>query len=686
MKKVIKIRNLDCAACAAELQEELAGLEGVSEVSVDFVGQRVTLSHEGDQALERAIRHISSFEEVEIVDGNAPQKKERHLKELLSIAVSAAFFIPALVLHLIGGYDWIAFGLFLASFAAAGWSVVLSVGRNLVRAFRNGFHPGVLLDENLLMLIAAVGAFAIRQDMEGAIVMLLYQIGEYLQGLAVGSSRGAITRLMSLKSDSAIRLTDGEQQEVDPEDLRPGDVILLRRGDKVPADCRLLDELASLDTKSMTGESYLKEVRKGGEMLSGCVNEGNAVRAEVLRPVSESAVAKILELVENSASQKAKPEKFITRFSRWYTPIVVLIAVIVAVVPPLFQNYNFGEWIVPALNFLVISCPCALIISVPLTYFSGVGTLARYGVLAKGAVYLDNLAAVKTAAFDKTGTLTEGKFTVGKINGQDRVLQLAAAVERASSHPLAQAFEGVDCPAAERVEELAGRGLKGFVNGKAVLVGSYKLMREQSIVCEEVHSAALVVYVAEDGAFLGSVEIEDRLRPEAKKALEGLKRAGVGTIAVLTGDTKARAQAALAGLPVDEICSELLPQEKPERAQQLRQGGKLMYVGDGINDTPVMTVSDVSVAMGGLGSDAAIEASDFVLATDNLNALPKAVKGAKKTKKIVIENIVFSIAIKVVLMILSLLGLLPLWIAVFGDTGVMLLAVLNSMRMRAKIK
>lgn len=686
MKKVIKIRNLDCAACAAELQEELAGLEGVSEVSVDFVGQRVTLSHEGDQALERAIRHISSFEEVEIVDGNAPQKKEQHLKELLSIAVSAAFFIPALVLHLIGGYDWIAFGLFLASFAAAGWSVVLSVGRNLVRAFRNGFHPGVLLDENLLMLIAAVGAFAIRQDMEGAIVMLLYQIGEYLQGLAVGSSRGAITRLMSLKSDSAIRLTDGEQQEVDPEDLRPGDVILLRRGDKVPADCRLLDESASLDTKSMTGESYLKEVRKGGEMLSGCVNEGNAVRAEVLRPVSESAVAKILELVENSASQKAKPEKFITRFSRWYTPIVVLIAVIVAVVPPLFQNYNFGEWIVPALNFLVISCPCALIISVPLTYFSGVGTLARYGVLAKGAVYLDNLAAVKTAAFDKTGTLTEGKFTVGKINGQDRVLQLAAAVERASSHPLAQAFEGVDCPAAERVEELAGRGLKGFVNGKTVLVGSYKLMREQGIVCEEVHSAALVVYVAEDGAFLGSVEIEDRLRPEAKEALEGLKRAGVGTIAVLTGDTKARAQAALAGLPVDEICSELLPQEKPERAQQLRQGGKLMYVGDGINDTPVMTVSDVSVAMGGLGSDAAIEASDFVLATDNLNALPKAVKGAKKTKKIVIENIVFSIAIKVVLMILSLLGLLPLWIAVFGDTGVMLLAVLNSMRMRAKIK
>ena len=686
MKKVIKICNLDCAACAAELQEELEALDGINEVSVDFVGQRVTFEHEGEESLSKAIKHISSFEEVKIVDGNAPQKKDRHLKELLSIAISAIFFIPALVLHLMGIQPWVAFGLFLASFAAAGWTVIWSVIRNIGRAFKDGFHPGVLLDENLLMLIAAVGAFAIRQDMEGAIVMLLYQIGEYLQDLAVGSSRGAITRLMSLKSDSAIRLKDGKQEEIDPEELVAGDVILLRKGDKIPADCRLLDDVASLDTKSMTGESYLKEVRKGGEMLSGCVNQGNAVRAEVVRPVSESAVAKILELVENSASQKAKPEKFITRFSRWYTPIVVLIAVIVAIVPPLFQNFNFSEWIVPALNFLVISCPCALIISVPLTYFSGVGTLARYGVLAKGAVYLDNLASVKVAAFDKTGTLTEGRFTVGKINGQDRVLRLAAALEQASSHPLAQAFDSLEAPAVERVEEIAGRGLEGVVDGKKVLVGSYKLMTERKIACEEISSTALVVYVAEDGKAIGSVEIEDKLRPEAKQALEGLKAAGVEKIAVLTGDTSARAQATLAGLPVDEVCSELLPAQKPERAAKLKESGKLMYVGDGINDTPVMTVSDVSVAMGGLGSDAAIEASDFVLATDNLNALPKAVKGARKTRKIVIENIVFSIAIKIALMVLSLLGILPLWIAVFGDTGVMLLAVLNSMRMRLKIK
>lgn len=687
MKRTIRIRNLDCAACAAELQEELEAIEGLSEVSVDFVTQRVSLCHEGDAALEKALYSISHFEEVEIVDSSVPQKKERHLKELISIAVSLVFFIPALVLDLASiGSGWIAFGLYLAAFAATGWSVVAAVVRNVPRAFQGGFHPGGFLDENLLMLIAAVGAFAIGQNMEGAVVMLLYQIGEYLQGLAVGSSRGAITRLMSLKSDSAILLEEGGQREVHPDELSAGDTVLIRKGDKVPVDCRLLEGETSLDTKSMTGESYLKEVRAGEEMLSGCINEGNAVRAEVVRPASESAVAKILELVENSASQKAKPEKFITKFSRYYTPVVVLIAVIVALVPPLFQNYNFSEWIVPALNFLVISCPCALIISVPLTYFSGVGTLARCGVLAKGAVYLDGLASVKVAAFDKTGTLTEGKFSVGAVHGDPRATQLAAALEKASSHPLAQAFEGVPSPAASAVEEISGRGLAGVVEGKRVLAGSYRFMCEQGVPCEELQSAAVLVYVAEEGKPVGVVEIEDRIRPEAKTALAALKKAGVEEIAVLTGDTEARAKAALSDLPVDEFCAGLLPSEKPERAQKLKERGRLLYVGDGVNDTPVMTVSDVSVAMGGLGSDAAIEASDFVLASDNLNALPKAVKGAKKTRKIVVENIVFSIAVKIALMVLSLAVGLPLWIAVLGDTGVMLLAVLNSMRMRAKIR
>ena len=650
-----------------------------------FVTQRVALDYEEPASLARAVDMISHFEKVEIIDGNAPVKKERHLKELLSIVISALCFVPALVFHLLGGFEWTAFGLFLASFAAAGWTVVVSVARNLPRAFRGGFSPSVLLDENLLMLVAAVGAFCIRQDMEGAVVMLLYQIGEYLQRLAVGSSRSAITKLMALRCDTAIRLREGVPEEVDPDELIPGDMILLRKGDKLPADCRLLDREAALDTKSMTGESMLKTVCMGEEMLAGCVNEGCAVRAEVVRPASESAVAKILELVENSAAKKAKPEKFITRFARYYTPIVVLIAVVIAVVPPLFQGYNFMDWIVPALNFLVISCPCALIISVPLTYFSGVGTLARYGVLTKGAVYLDRLAAVKVAAFDKTGTLTEGRFTIANVQGE-RALPLAAALEQASSHPLAGAFEGVAAPPAEAVEELAGRGIAGMVDGKRVLAGSARLMQEQGISCAEGKAQALSVHVAEEGQYVGCVLIEDRLRPEAAEALAKLKEAGVERIAVLTGDTAQRAQAALATLPVDEICAGLLPQDKPVCAERLKARGTLLYAGDGINDTPVMAASDVSVAMGGLGSDAAIEASDFVLASDNLLALPKAVKGAKKTRKIVVENIVFSIAVKLALMALSLCGLLPLGIAVLGDTGVMLLAVLNSMRMRAKIK
>lgn len=690
MNRVIKIRNLDCAACAMELQEELSAVGGIEEAQVDFMTQRVTLilSDEKAQEAETKARDlISHFEEVEIVEAGAHEKKERHLKEILSLAVSIAFFIPALVLSFFDSVnEWVSFSLYLASFAAAGWQVVWTVITNFPKIFKNGFHLGILLDENLLMTIASAGAFALKESMEGAIVMILYGIGELLQSIAVGSSRGAITKLASLKSDGAIRLADGKEEEVLPEDLQAGDVILLRKGDKVPADCILLSDFASVDAKSMTGEAYLQEKRAGDEMLSGCVNAGDAVTARVVRPESESAAAKILELVENSASKKAKPEKFITKFARIYTPVVVLIAILVAVVPPLFDGYDFPKWIMTALNILVISCPCALIISVPLTYFSGVGTLARHGVLSKGAVYLDLLAGVKNVAFDKTGTLTEGKFTVARINGEERALLLAAAAEKSSSHPLAQAFKEVQTERAEQCEEISGKGLKAIVDGKRVLVGSLRLMDEEGIAVQKADTSRLAVYVAEEGRFVGSIEIDDRVKADAQEALSSLKKAGIEEIAVFTGDTRERAEESLKGLPLDRIAADLLPAQKIEEAEKLRATGKLLYVGDGINDTPVMKASDVSVSMGGLGSDAAIEASDFVLAGDSLSALPKALKGAKKTKKIVTENIVFSIAVKLALMILSVFGWIPLWAAVLGDTGVMLLAVLNSMRMRSKIR
>ncbi len=682
MQKVIKIRNLDCAACAAELSEELNAIDGVSNAVADFINQRVSLDYESDEALEKAVYAITHFEEVEL-DNGVPQK-ERHLKEILSIALSAAFFVPALVLELLHFNEWLVFSLFLVSALAAGWQVLWNVLH-----FRG---LSTLLDENFLMTLASVGAFAIMQPLEGAAVMLLYQIGELLQNIAVGSSRGAIAKLMALKSDTAMLVEGESMREVDADDLKENDVVLLRRGDKVPADCVLAEGETSLDTKSLTGEAYLREVKVGDELLAGCVNAGSAVKARVLRPASESAVAKILDMVENSTAKKAKPEKFITKFARVYTPVVMLLAVLIAVVPPLFQNFNFTTWLVPAIEFLVISCPCALIISVPLTYFSGVGALARYGVLTKGAVYLDELSKVQVAVFDKTGTLTEGRFSVSKVTGGERVLLLAAAVEKNSSHPLAQAFAGVETPfSAQNTEEIAGMGLAATVEGRAVLVGSLRLMRERGIAAEPVESLASVVYVAEEGTLLGYAEIEDSVRPEAKEALEKLQGVGIGYRAVLTGDSKERAEGLLKALPLEEIHAGLLPEEKPVYAQKLKERGKLLYVGDGINDTPVMAVSDVSVAMGGLGSDAAIEASDFVLASDSLSALPRAIKGAKKTGKIVRENIVFSIGVKVILMAVSVaatatgLFALPIWAAVFGDVGVMLLAVLNSLRMHGKL-
>ena len=695
MQKVINIKNLDCAGCAAELSEELNGIEGIHEAQADFLSQKVRLEYDNEKALEKAIYAISHFEEVEIVDEGAQEEKEEsHLREIIFLSISAVFFVAGLVMQLLGSLPWYSWGAcYLVSFVLSGWSVVLNAGKNIVRAFSNGFHPLAIFDENVLMLIAAIGAIAIGEYMEAAAVMLLYQIGEFLQGVAVGSSRGAIKALLELKSESAILLEGAQQREVNPEELKAGDIILIRKGDKVAADCKLLEGETELDTKSLTGEAAYREVKAGGQLLSGSVNVGNAIKAEVLRPSSESAAAKILNMVENSSAKKAKPEKFITRFARIYTPVVVLLAVLIAVIPPLFQGYNFTTWLVPAIEFLVISCPCALIISVPLTYFSGVGTLARYGVLTKGAVYLDELAKVQVASFDKTGTLTEGKFSIAKVHGERRGLELAAAAEKSSSHPLAQAFAGVETAfAAEDVEEIAGMGLSANIDGKRVLVGNLRLMQMNNLSVEPVESLSSVIYVAEEGKVIAAVEIDDKVKAEAKGALKELKESGIVHTAVLTGDSRARAEAILKELPLDEVHADLMPEQKIERARELKKFGPVMYVGDGINDTPVMTESDVSVAMGGLGSDAAVEASDFVLAGDSLSALPKALKGAKKTRKIVKQNIVFSITVKVALMAVSVAAAatsafaLPIWAAVFGDVGVMLLAVLNSMRMRGKIK
>lgn len=688
MKTTLQLQGLDCANCAAELEREIASVAGVSFASLSFVNQKLTVEYADEETLGKIIDLANHFEEVRVVE--KPVKTERPVKEWLLIAISAFLFIGG---YLFDGFSLVipAYACFAAAYFVVGTPVLIATAKNIAK--------GKIFDENFLMTLASIGAVCIGEIGEGVAVMLLYQIGETLQGMAVASSRQSITSLMELKSETATLVRGDEQVQVTPEELKVGDTVLVKAGEKVPVDGVLLGEVALLDTKSLTGEAKLKVVQTGGEMLSGCINAGNAFEMQVLRLYTDSAVCKILDLVENAASGKAAPEKFITKFARIYTPVVCALALALAVFAPLISGlvldgrlyFKDGlRWVQSALTFLVISCPCALIISVPLTYFSGIGACARRGILVKGATYLDEIAAAKIVAFDKTGTLTEGNFRVRSVsveNGaeESEVLALAAALEKNSSHPIAKAFAEVEEKyKAEKVEEKAGRGLKGIIAGATVVVGNAEWLKENGVSVQKSESPYTLVYVAKDGALVGVIEIGDRLRKEAKTAVEELKKLGLTRCVMLTGDNLSRAQKIANEVGVYEVNAELLPDGKLQKAQELKREGGLIYLGDGVNDAPVMTVADCAVSMGKLGSAAAVEASDFVLITDDLTALPKGVKIARKTRAIVRQNIVFSIAMKTAFMVLGAAGILQLWLAVFADVGVMLLAVLNSLRVREK--
>ena len=695
-KILLHLSGLHCAACAMDLEDELRKIKGVKYVQVDFVSQSILLDAETDEAVRKVIKAAGKFDKVKVLDGDkAVPEKETHFKEIIEIAVSTVFFLAGFLLeHFASGTvaKIFRYGVFAAAYLIVGYPVLISTAKNIAK--------GKVFDENFLMTVASVGAVCLGQLGEGVAVMLLYQIGELLQGIAVGSSRRSVSDLMDLKSESATLLENGEQRSVKPETLKIGDVVLVKAGEKVPADGVLMSENASLDTKSLTGESALKEVKNGGELLSGYINAGGVFEMKIVRAYEDSAVKKILDLVENSSSKKAAPEKFITKFARYYTPIVCIAAAALAVIIPLILGLAngggyggyFRRWIGTALNFLVISCPCALIISVPLTYFSGIGSCARNGILVKGATYLDTAAKIRAVAFDKTGTLTEGNFAVCGVQTADgadekEVLALAAAAEAGSSHPIAKAFKGIDCEyTAEDIREVAGRGISAVLNGKPLLVGNAALLKEKGISAPESDSPYTLIYVALGGKYLGRIEIGDRLRAEAKEAISELKALGIERTVMLTGDSRARAEKVAGELGMSEVNAGLLPDEKLEKAESLKKDGALMYVGDGINDAPVMAVADCSVSMGKLGSAAAVEASDLVLVSDNLKAIPRGIRIARKTRKIVTENIVFSIAMKAAFMVLGVAGVMPLWLAVFADVGVMLLAVLNSLRMRMKIK
>ena len=564
--------------------------------------------------------------------------------------------------------------LFLLAYLVFGYDVLLRAIKNIVR--------GQVFDENFLMSLSTVGALAIGEMAEAVFVMLFYQVGEAFQDYAVARSRKSITALLDIRPDFARLVTDGKTKEVSPELVQIGDCILVKAGERVPLDGIIEEGHAMLDTAALTGESLPRNGEVGDRVLSGCINMDGNLRIRVEKPFGESTVMKILEMVENASGKKSKTEKFITRFARIYTPVVVLLAVLVAVLPPVLGLGAFSLWFGRALVFLVVSCPCALVLSVPLTYFAGIGAASKGGVLVKGGGDLDTLCKLEKVVFDKTGTLTKGKFSVTEEKGD--VLQLAAIGEAMSNHPIAkaivEAYEG-EIPAAENYQELGGYGISYELEGETVLLGNSRLMEREHIPYEKADGIGTVVYVAKGGKFLGHILVADTLKENIIHSLDALRKQGVKEMIMLTGDRKETAEAVAKELKLDLVYSELLPEDKVTWMDKLRTTeSKTAFVGDGINDAPVLAGADLGVAMGGIGSDAAIEAADVVLMDDDIGKLAVGIKIARNTRKIVNQNIAFALGFKIAVLILSIPGIATMWMAVFADVGVCVLAILNAMR------
>ena len=607
-------------------------------------------------------------------------------KMLVRIAVSAVLLIAAVLVPYQGLWR---FALFLPAYFVIGWDV-------LWRAVRNIAH-GQVFDENFLMALATVGAFCTGffgqgEYPEAVFVMLFYQVGELFQSYAVGKSRKSIASLMDIRPDYANVERDGRLLQVDPEEVAVGDTITVKAGEKIPLDGLVLEGQSLVDTAALTGERVPRQVRPGDSVISGCVNQNGLLRVQVTKAFGESTVQKILDLVENASSKKAKAENFITKFARYYTPVVVFCALALAVVPPLFVG-GWTGWVQKALIFLVVSCPCALVISVPLSFFGGIGGASRQGILVKGGNYLEVLADTELVVFDKTGTLTKGVFQVTTIHpegvSQQELLELAALAESYSDHPISRSLKeawgkALDTARVGQVEELSGRGVRAQVDGKEVWAGNGKLMEEIGLAYRPSGQVGTVVHVAAEGRYLGYILIADEVKPDAKEAIAALKAQGVKKTVLLTGDAKDVGEAVAQELGLDEAYTQLLPGDKVERVEALLQEtspkGKLAFVGDGINDAPVLSRADIGIAMGALGSDAAIEAADLVLMDDKPSKIAKAMEISKRTLRIVWQNIVFALAVKLLVLMLTPFGLANLWEAVFADVGVMVLAILNASR------
>lgn len=640
------------------------------------------------------------------------KKQKNMLTRILVTAVLYAALVAADHMKMIPAVfeGWKLLFLYLIPYFVIGWDILYKAVRNI--------KNGQIFDENFLMAVATIGAFGVNEYSEAVAVMLFYQVGELFQSYAVNRSRQSITDLMDICPEYANIEEDGQLKQVDPDDVEVGDIIVIKPGEKIPLDGKVVFGESMVDTSALTGESVPRTVKEGDDLVSGCVNGNGFLRAEVTKEFDDSTVAKILELVENASSKKAHVENFITRFARYYTPAVVIGAVVLAVIPPLFAGQSWAEWVRRACTFLVISCPCALVISVPMSFFSGIGAASKKGVLVKGSNYLEIMSKLHTVVFDKTGTLTKGEFKVARIysvdeeadtagngenesgesaeNGTDprsekqrKVLELAALAESYSDHPISRSIRDawgkkLDQSRVSDAQEISGHGVKVKIDGKMVLAGNGKLMDEKGISYTECDSIGTVVYVAEDGRFLGSIVIADGIKDGVKDAIQRLKRAGVSKTVMLTGDRRNVAEAVAKEIGLDEVHAQLLPGDKVDAVESLMkflpESKKLAFVGDGINDAPVLSRADVGIAMGSMGSDAAIEAADVVLMDDDPGKIADIVRISRKTMGIVMQNIVFALGVKFVVLAMGAFGVANMWEAVFADVGVSVIAILNAMR------
>ena len=686
----LTLEGLNCANCARKIEEKVGKMEGVKESNLNFTTTTLNVK------LERKVKEEHAINEIKkIVEALEPHVKvEKKVSGKTNVQRAKFEVKPTLIIGtilyliaVIGDFKGaLALILFVASYLLIGGKVVLTAIKNIAR--------GQLFDENFLMTVATMGAFSISEYPEAVAVMLFYEIGETIQGYAVNKSRSSISSLMDIRADYANIIIDGKEKKVSPETVKVEDIILVKPGEKIPLDGIVVEGESFVDTSALTGESVPRKIAVNDEILSGGINTNGVLKVKVTKKFGESTVSRILEMVENAANKKANTEKFITKFAKVYTPIVVALAILIAVVPSIFiKDALFSTWLYRALVFLVVSCPCALVVSVPLGFFAGIGGASKKGVLVKGSNYLELLKDLETVVFDKTGTLTEGVFTVTEINTnniqKEKLIEVAAMAESFSNHPIAISIikeygKEIDKEVIEEYEEIAGHGIKAVINNEEVLIGNAKLMNQFNISYNEVDSIGTVVYCAINGEFKGSIVISDKIKENAAEALINLKAAGVKKTVMLTGDNKKTAEKVGEKVNIDEVHSELLPLGKVKEVEKLlkasNKNGRLAFVGDGVNDAPVLARADIGIAMGGIGSDAAIEAADVVLMKDDINALVDAINVSKKTNKILWQNIIFALGVKVIVMVLGTFGIANMWTAVFADVGVTIIAIINSTR------